>query len=236
MASSEWWEAAVDLLGVAEQAEETGAFELDGVRFALHDLFPLGGDAAFSLIKPRTAIRAYAELLSRYTRPTIVELGIAYGGSVALLALAARPAALVAIEIDDEPVEALCDLIRDRGLEESILPRWGTDQSDRARLAEIVRDDLGGAPLDLVIDDASHQYEPTVASFETLFPHLRPGGSTSSRTGAATTAPPGCCARPSPTSRCRPMRGPRGSCRATPRSCRAVDGRWEPSRRSGWGR
>jgi hypothetical protein len=27
-----------------------------------------------------------------------------------------------------------------------------------------------------VIDDASHIYEPTRASFETLFPYLRPGG------------------------------------------------------------
>src|SRR5207237_7250205 len=31
-------------------------------------------------------------------------------------------------------------------------------------------------PLDLVIDDASHQYEPTRSSFETLFPLLRTGG------------------------------------------------------------
>ena len=31
-------------------------------------------------------------------------------------------------------------------------------------------------PLDLVIDDASHFYGPTLASFETLFPLLTPGG------------------------------------------------------------
>ncbi len=31
-------------------------------------------------------------------------------------------------------------------------------------------------PIDVVIDDASHLYEPTRASFETLFPLLRPGG------------------------------------------------------------
>ena len=33
-----------------------------------------------------------------------------------------------------------------------------------------------GAPLDLVIDDASHLYGPTKASFEALFPLLREGG------------------------------------------------------------
>ena len=35
---------------------------------------------------------------------------------------------------------------------------------------------LDFSPLDLVIDDASHMYQPTKASFEALFPCLRPGG------------------------------------------------------------
>jgi hypothetical protein len=33
-----------------------------------------------------------------------------------------------------------------------------------------------GGPLDLVVDDCSHLYEPTRASFNELFPRLRPGG------------------------------------------------------------
>ena len=37
-------------------------------------------------------------------------------------------------------------------------------------------DEFGGEPLDLVIDDASHVLGPTRSSFESLFPHLRPGG------------------------------------------------------------
>ena len=41
---------------------------------------------------------------------------------------------------------------------------------------DIVQHEFCGSPLDLVIDDASHLYEPTKASFETLFPMLRPGG------------------------------------------------------------
>ena len=42
-------------------------------------------------------------------------------------------------------------------------------------MGEIVTREFDRA-IDLVIDDASHVYEPTLASFETLFPHLRPGG------------------------------------------------------------
>ena len=40
----------------------------------------------------------------------------------------------------------------------------------------IVDEEFDGAPLDLVIDDASHRLEPTRASFDMLFPRLRPGG------------------------------------------------------------
>ena len=106
----------------------------------------------------------------------MIELGIAYGGSVAFLALAARPAKFVAIDIDDQPVESLARLIESRRLGESVRPMYGIDQADRGRLREIVRDEFGDSELDIVIDDASHQYEQTAVSFETLFPYLRPGG------------------------------------------------------------
>ena len=35
---------------------------------------------------------------------------------------------------------------------------------------------FGKHPLDLVVDDASHLLEPSIASFNLLFPRLRPGG------------------------------------------------------------
>lgn len=52
-----------------------------------------------------------------------------------------------------------------------------TKLSDEALkiLQEIVQGDFDGN-LDLIIDDASHMYEFTKRSFETLFPLLRPGG------------------------------------------------------------
>jgi hypothetical protein len=49
------------------------------------------------------------------------------------------------------------------------------DQADREALQEIIAREFDG-PVDLVIDDASHIYEPTRASFETLFPRLGRGG------------------------------------------------------------
>jgi hypothetical protein len=40
----------------------------------------------------------------------------------------------------------------------------------------VARDEFGTTPVDLVIDDASHLYDESRASFETLFPLLHPGG------------------------------------------------------------
>jgi hypothetical protein len=42
-------------------------------------------------------------------------------------------------------------------------------------LEHIVRNELANE-LDLIVDDASHTYEQTKASFEILFPLLQPGG------------------------------------------------------------
>lgn len=57
-----------------------------------------------------------------------------------------------------------------------VRPYYGIDQADRGRLTEILDEELGGEMIDLVIDDASHLYAETVASFETVFPRVRPGG------------------------------------------------------------
>jgi len=43
-------------------------------------------------------------------------------------------------------------------------------------VASIMAADLSGKQIDLVIDDASHLLDETRASFETLFPLMRPGG------------------------------------------------------------
>jgi len=49
------------------------------------------------------------------------------------------------------------------------------DQADSQTITKIIQDDFGGS-IDLIIDDASHLYEFTKASFEILFPYLTKGG------------------------------------------------------------
>jgi hypothetical protein len=88
----------------------------------------------------------------------------------------ALPQRIVAIELSREPAPLLMDYIEAYDMADTVRPYFGVNQADRARLAEIAADEFADAPLDLVIDDASHRYAESRASFETLFPLLRTGG------------------------------------------------------------
>lgn len=130
----------------------------------------------FLIQKKQPIIDLYADLCEQFQGSRIVELGIFAGGSTAMITLLAAPEKLVACDISTEPVAVLTEFIERKGLSDVVRPYYGVDQGDRGRLIQIVETELGDAPLDLVIDDASHTWLRTVASFEVLFPRLRPGG------------------------------------------------------------
>lgn len=130
----------------------------------------------FYIVKAPELVERYLELCDAHRGGRIVELGIAEGGSTALLAIAARPSALVAVDLEQRRVGALDELIEARGLADVVHAVYGVDQADHDALTAAVVDAAGDEPLDLVIDDCSHQLGPTRRSFETLFPRLRPGG------------------------------------------------------------
>lgn len=130
----------------------------------------------FTIEKEPSRIEEYLETVERFRGENFVELGIAFGGSAALTALVAPPRKLVAVDLKTERVGALDELIAERGLGERVRLHYGVDQADSEQLTSILDEELGDEPLGLVIDDASHRLEETRASFETLFPRLRPGG------------------------------------------------------------
>lgn len=136
------------------------------------------GDECFRFYKNRQLVEQYERFWSKTSfRPRrMLEIGIWDGGSTAFWYEHLRPERLVAIDLQDKEDSAYFRrYLKRSGLESRVLTRWRTDQADRAALSEIVERDLGGE-LDLVLDDGSHLYEPTRASFETLFPLLPPGG------------------------------------------------------------
>jgi cephalosporin hydroxylase len=152
-------------------------FELDRVTF--HTMSYKGSGSSndyFVLAKPRHAIERYQALMSGLRPKRIIELGIFQGGSAALFALLAHPDRLVALDIEDDPVRGLEDFIDWRDLRDRLHTYYGFDQSDGDGLRRLVADEFGDQPIDLVVDDASHLLGPTRASFNALFPHVRPGG------------------------------------------------------------
>jgi predicted O-methyltransferase YrrM len=83
---------------------------------------------------------------------------------------------MVAVDREPPTSPALRDYIARKDLRQVLRVHDDVDQADRVRLAEIAREALDDQPLDLVVDDCSHLDEPTRASFNELFPRLRPGG------------------------------------------------------------
>jgi Methyltransferase domain len=150
---------------------------VDGTTFGAKPLehFPSTADN-FCVAKEIDVLGRYAEMLERLQPRSILELGIFSGGSTAFLAAVARPEKLVAIELEPPRSPALQDFIDKNGFADTVRPYYGVDQADRAGITQILDREIGTAPLDLVIDDASHQLDLTRQSFDFLFPRVRPGG------------------------------------------------------------
>lgn len=150
--------------------------EVGGSAFVA-SLTPMGVAAGeFVIVKPPGLVRRYLSLLDDERPRTIVELGIKDGGSTALLALAAEPDLLLALDLEPTIPAVLADLIETRGLQRRLVTAFGLDQSDRGAVTRFVDSHMPEGGFDLIIDDASHILGPTRTSFEVLFPRLRPGG------------------------------------------------------------
>jgi predicted O-methyltransferase YrrM len=130
----------------------------------------------FVLFKTRQGVDRYVEIIRGLGPTRIVELGIFRGGSTVLLMELAQPEMLLAIDYEPEPVAALETYVRREGCGDTCRIQYGLDQADREGVRRVLDASFGNAPLDLVIDDASHLGPQTRASFETLFPRLRAGG------------------------------------------------------------
>jgi SAM-dependent methyltransferase len=137
------------------------------------------GEQCFVFYKIQPLIDQYARFWAtraRFCPDNVFELGLWDGGSLAFWFELFQPRKHVGIDLSRrEDSDYFRRYVASRGLEQRITTYWGVDQADSERVRRIVGDEFA-APLDLVIDDASHMYRPTKASFEALFPCLRPGG------------------------------------------------------------
>src|SRR5262249_20895591 len=136
------------------------------------------GDECFIFFKDRELVQEYERWFSErdFVSPNIFELGIWDGGSVAFWCECLHPKKHVAIDITERRDSTYFQrYTQAKGLQDRVRTYWGIDQADITTIRRIVAQEFA-APLDLVIDDASHLYGPTKVSFEALFPLLRQGG------------------------------------------------------------
>ena len=155
----------------------SGEFSLGGENFVIEVAVPLkerrpSTSEAFTIVKNEPYLRVYEDLASGFSPRSILELGIFQGGSYVFLDKLFEPSRMSAVEIGSEPVPPLVDYI---SRTENRFVHFATSQCDGEKLTQIVLGELADE-LDLVVDDASHTYEETRASFEYLFPLLNPGG------------------------------------------------------------
>lgn len=106
----------------------------------------------------------------------MIELGIFMGGSIALYEEIYSPRRLVGVDIASKRVEELDGYLNSRAATERVRLCYGIDQNDRLSLERVARENFSDRSLDLVVDDASHRYEPSRTSLNVLLPLLRPGG------------------------------------------------------------
>jgi predicted O-methyltransferase YrrM len=150
---------------------------VDGREFAIINIDSAKeAPPAGAIRKPRAYIDRYIELAEDLRPRRAMELGIDSGGSTVFFALLfSQLEQLLALDINDIPI-GLADFVRNDPRGKKVACFGGVDQAESETLKSLVDETFEGEPLDLIVDDASHLLPQTRASFETLFPLLRPGG------------------------------------------------------------
>lgn len=128
------------------------------------------------IVKTREMIECDLTAVRHLDVRNIIDIGLWQGGSVALLDSVFRPDRIVAIEYSERELPALDSYITRQGRTSNIKLHKGVNQADRNKLMAILDREFGTKPIDLAIDDASHLYEETKASFDLIFPRLADGG------------------------------------------------------------
>ncbi len=126
------------------------------------------------VLKPKSYFDKYRSFVREDVR-RIVEVGIFEGGSVVLLADAFPNAEIVGIDYR-QPNPFVLEHIDRLGFADRVKVHYGVSQSDRAKIDALLGAAWGGERIDLVIDDASHEYDLTTATFDIIYPRVRHNG------------------------------------------------------------
>jgi hypothetical protein len=152
-------------------------FSLDGVNFwlTLTEYNTPSTPDQFVFLKNRPFLESYQSLFELMVPSKILEVGIFHGAGAAFYDLLLQPEKIVCVDqVAAAPV--LAHYAKTRGREHIISNYFGANQADKPAMQHIVRTEFPQRDIDLVIDDASHQYLNSRATFEAVFPYVRKGG------------------------------------------------------------
>lgn len=153
-------------------------FRLASYTFRLqHGAEETSADDAFLFYKSRSQVEQFNRFLveTGLQPKRVLELGIWDGGSAAFWVEALQLETYVAIDLQTRGDSSYYkQWLKDRG-DGRAHTYWGVDQTDGPALNRVI-DEHQLDPLDLVLDDCSHHYEPTLQSFQLLFNRVRIGG------------------------------------------------------------
>lgn len=158
--------------------QNNNCFTIDNIEFVIdlslpHERFSSSADdQKFLLVKSKPMVNFYEKLLEKQDFQRGIELGVFEGGSSLFLYKLTELERLDCIELRLNSAPELDKYLEDNSLNISL--HYGVNQADANSLRKIVA--LDDRPIDFILDDASHFYEETKASFNLLFPYLRNGG------------------------------------------------------------
>lgn len=149
-------------------------FDLGGVTFrqsvTSSDARGVSRPDEFLLLKTDAMLAFYQRLAG--TRPrTVMEVGMYEGGSLVYFDTLFKPERVVGLDLRREPIPALEAY---RASRPHVVTYYGRSQ-DRDGTLMAARANFPKG-IDLVVDDASHLYAQTRATFSMLFPMVTPGG------------------------------------------------------------
>jgi cephalosporin hydroxylase len=152
-------------------------FSVDGVKFfcSLDDYTRKTDDDRIIILKDRDSLESYRQVLSNTPVRNLLEFGILEGGSAVLFTLLMELEKFVGIDIRDSATGIEPFLARHE-VGKKIKFHFSVSQSDERSVRKLIKSEFAKSPIDLIIDDASHEYAHTKRTFEIAFPHLRPGG------------------------------------------------------------
>lgn len=131
-------------------------------------------DDCFIIVKNKAHLDTYLSHIN-IKAESILEVGFFQGGSSVFLDLLYHPKKLVCIDLRKDRIHAVDRYIERHGKGDQMKMVYGFDQGDEAGFDRLCRNEFKDG-IDLVIDDASHQYELTKTTFSAVFPRVKPHG------------------------------------------------------------